>query len=111
MIKTERPNWESNGSVLKGKHLITACTLARTLDNSAIEQNRRTTPDVIKEVTRRLNSLFPHVDFKEGSVSLYVNGVFSDKGIIGDKDQVGRWSTPSYKKELAILRKFLLTIK
>jgi len=111
MINKVRPNWEKNSSLLEGKHLMPASIIARTIDNSAIEQNRRYTADTIRQVTKQLSKLYPHVEFKVASVSLYVNGVATNKGIVGHDNKVGRWSTPEYQKELGNIRKTLLSIK
>jgi len=40
-----------------------------------------------------------------------VNGVATNKGIVGHDNKVGRWSTPEYQKELGNIRKTLLSIK
>ena len=106
-----KPNWEKDSSLLEGKHLLPASIIARTIDNSAIEQNRRYTADTIRQVTKQLSKLYPHVEFKVGSVSLYVNGVATNSGILGHEKRVGRWSTPQYQNELSIIRKTLLSIK
>ena len=77
MSKKIKPNWEKSSSLLEGKHLMPASIMARTIDNSAIEQNRRYTADTIRQVTKQMSNLYSHVEFKVGSVSLYVNGVAS----------------------------------
>ena len=111
MSKKIKPNWEKNSSLLEGKHLMTASIMARIIDNSAIEQNRRYTADTIRQVTKQMSNLYSHVAFKVGSVSLYVNGVATNKGIVGHDSKAGRWSTPPYQTDLSIIRKALLNIK
>ncbi len=106
-----KPNWEKNSSLLEGKHLIPASMYARTLDNSAIEQNRKYTMDTIRAVTKWLSNTFKNVDFKLNSVALYVNGVATNKGIVGHESKAGRWSTKSYQRELQTIREMLIQIK
>jgi len=99
--------WERDGSLFKSDYYVPAAMLARSYDNSAIEQNRVYTHDTIVKVTDRLNELYGD-KFTPSKVGIYINNSATDSAY-RNKENTQRVN--SHREQNKQLREVLLNIK